>query len=83
MLWVGWPILRKFWFSLVHRALNMYTLIGLGDGGAHVVLFSGQPLREPIVPYGPFVGNSRQDIAAYAVAFQSGAMGTLEPSFSR
>jgi len=54
-----------------------------GEHGAHVVLFSGQPLREPIVPYGPFVGNSRQDIAAYAVAFQSGAMGTLEPSFSR
>jgi Cu+-exporting ATPase len=24
VLWVGWPILRKFWFSLVHRALNMY-----------------------------------------------------------
>ena len=23
VLWVGWPILRKFWFSLVHRALNM------------------------------------------------------------
>ncbi len=30
VLWVGWPILRKFWLSLVHRALNMYTLIGLG-----------------------------------------------------
>ena len=28
--WGGWPILRRFWFSLVHRALNMYTLIGLG-----------------------------------------------------
>ena len=30
VLWVGWPILRKFWLSLTHRALNMYTLIGLG-----------------------------------------------------
>ena len=30
VLWVGWPILRKFWMSLSHRALNMYTLIGLG-----------------------------------------------------
>src|ERR1019366_9156700 len=27
VLWVGWPILRKFWLSLAHRALNMYTLI--------------------------------------------------------
>jgi len=34
VLWVGWPILRKFWFSLVHRTLNMYTLIGLGVIGA-------------------------------------------------
>ncbi len=36
VLWVGWPILRKFWFSLAHRALNMYTLIGLGVGLAYV-----------------------------------------------
>src|ERR1700682_2769480 len=27
-LWVGWPILRKFWLSFTHHALNMYTLIG-------------------------------------------------------
>lgn len=36
VLWVGWPILRKFWFSLIHRALNMYTLIGLGVGLAYL-----------------------------------------------
>ena len=36
VLWVGWPILRKFWFSLMHRALNMYTLIGLGVGFAYL-----------------------------------------------
>ena len=36
VLWVGWPILRKFWLSLMHRALNMYTLIGLGVGLAYV-----------------------------------------------
>ena len=36
VLWVGWPILRKFWLSLVHHALNMYTLIGLGVGLAYL-----------------------------------------------
>jgi len=36
VLWVGWPILRKFWLSLMHRALNMYTLIGLGVGFAYL-----------------------------------------------
>ena len=34
--WAGWPILRKFWLSLAHRALNMYTLIGLGVGLAYL-----------------------------------------------
>ncbi len=36
VLWVGWPILKKFWLSLVHRELNMYTLIGLGVGLAYI-----------------------------------------------
>jgi P-type Cu+ transporter len=36
VLWVGWPILRKFWLSLIHHAHNMYTLIGLGVGLAYL-----------------------------------------------
>ncbi len=40
VLWVGWPILRKFWLSLTHRALNMYTLIGLGVGLAYLFSFA-------------------------------------------
>ncbi len=36
VLWVGGPILKKFWLSLAHRALNMYTLIGLGVGLAYL-----------------------------------------------
>jgi Cu+-exporting ATPase len=36
VLWAGWPILRKFWLSLAHWALNMYTLIGLGVGLAYL-----------------------------------------------
>jgi Cu+-exporting ATPase len=35
VLWVGWPILRKFCLSLVQRELNMYTLVGLGVGLAY------------------------------------------------
>ena len=46
VLWVGWPILHKFWLSIIHRSLNMYTLIGLGVGLAYLfslaaVLFPG------------------------------------------
>ena len=36
VLWVGWPILRKFALSLIHWALNMYTLIGLGVALAYL-----------------------------------------------
>jgi len=45
VLWSGWPILRKFWLSLANRALNMYTLIGLGVGLAY--LFSLAALFAP------------------------------------
>src|SRR5665213_2350443 len=30
ILWAGWPLLVKGWQSVVHRSLNMFTLIGLG-----------------------------------------------------
>ncbi|HEX5739310.1 MAG TPA: pirin-like C-terminal cupin domain-containing protein [Hydrogenophaga sp.] len=54
-----------------------------GAQGAHAVCFSGLPLREPVVPYGLSIGNSREDIATYAHAFQSGAMGELKAFFIR
>jgi Cu+-exporting ATPase len=46
VLWIGWPILRKFWLSITGWNLNMYTLIGLGVGLAYLfslaaVLFPG------------------------------------------
>jgi redox-sensitive bicupin YhaK (pirin superfamily) len=33
-----------------------------GQGGARFLLISGAPFGEPIVPYGPFVMNTRQEI---------------------
>ena len=33
-LWVGWPLLVRGWVSIVHRSLNMFTLIALGTGAA-------------------------------------------------
>ena len=38
VLWVGAPVLRKFWLSLAHRALNTYPLNGLGVGLAYVFI---------------------------------------------
>ena len=43
VLWVGWPILRKFWISLANRNLNMYTLIGLGVALAYLFSLAARP----------------------------------------
>jgi Cu+-exporting ATPase len=36
VLWCGWPFFVRGWYSLVHRSLNMFTLIALGVGVAYV-----------------------------------------------
>jgi len=35
VLWGGWPFFARGWQSLVHRSLNMFTLIALGTGAAY------------------------------------------------
>ena len=35
VLWGGWPFFVRGWQSLVHRSLNMFTLIALGTGLAY------------------------------------------------
>jgi Cu+-exporting ATPase len=34
VLWGAWPFFERGWSSLVHRSLNMFTLIALGIGAA-------------------------------------------------
>ena len=35
VLWGGWPFFQRGWASIVHRSLNMFTLIALGVGAAY------------------------------------------------
>ena len=46
VLWGGWPFFVRGWGSIVHRSLNMFTLIAMGTGAAFAfsvfaVLFPG------------------------------------------
>ncbi|HEX6201494.1 MAG TPA: heavy metal translocating P-type ATPase, partial [Thermoanaerobaculia bacterium] len=36
VLWGGWPFFVRAWRSVVHKSLNMFTLIGLGTAVAYV-----------------------------------------------
>jgi len=36
VLWGGWPFFERGWASIVHRSLNMFTLISIGTGAAYL-----------------------------------------------
>lgn len=43
-----------------------------GEGGAHVLLLRGTPLREPVANYGPFVMNTAEEIETAIREYQDG-----------
>jgi Cu+-exporting ATPase len=36
VVWCGWPFFERGWASVVHRSLNMFTLIAMGTGAAYL-----------------------------------------------
>jgi P-type Cu+ transporter len=71
VLWAGWPFFVRAWQSLVHRSLNMFTLIGLGVGVAY--LYS---VVAALVP-GIFPAAFRDQAGAVPVYFEAAAAITV------
>ncbi|POT57944.1 quercetin 2,3-dioxygenase [Citrobacter amalonaticus] len=59
-------------FSLVGEKLHLEA-----SSDASVLLLSGEPLNEPIVGYGPFVMNTKEEIAEAIRDFNSGHFGQI------
>lgn len=64
--------------ALPHRAAGILSSgdrvrVVAGASGARVLLLAGKPIGEPVVQYGPFVMNTRQEIEQAIHDYQSGA----------
>jgi redox-sensitive bicupin YhaK (pirin superfamily) len=65
---------------LAHRSAGLLSSnedsmrVEAGPKGARVLLLAGKPLREPVVQYGPFVMNTRQEIEQAIADYQAGTL---------
>ncbi len=71
VLWAGWPFFERAWASVVHRSLNMFSLIALGTGAAY--LYS---LVATFLP-GIFPAGFREMDSTVAVYFEAAAVITV------
>lgn len=55
-----------------------FQVRSVGERGARFLLLGGTPLREPVVRYGPFVMNTREEIHQAIRDAQSGRLGRIE-----
>ncbi len=64
---------------LPHRAAGLLSdgdsiRIEAGENGARVLLLAGKPIGEPVVQYGPFVMNTREEIEQAIADYQAGSL---------
>jgi redox-sensitive bicupin YhaK (pirin superfamily) len=64
---------------LKHRAAGVLSAgdrvrVRAGDEGARLLLLAAKPLREPVVQYGPFVMNTREEIEQALADYRDGRL---------
>jgi redox-sensitive bicupin YhaK (pirin superfamily) len=63
--------------ALFDRAGGNVTVRNEGREPLSFLLIAGEPIREPVARYGPFVMNSREELVQAVDDFRNGRMGEL------
>ena len=71
VLWAGWPFFERGWASVVHRSLNMFTLIAMGAGSAYLYSVAA------VVAPGIFPAAFRDMSGSLALYFEAAAVITV------
>jgi len=71
VLWGGWPFFERGWASIVHRSLNMFTLVSMGTGAAY--LYSLAAVAAP----GLFPASFRDAAGNLGLYFEAAAVITV------
>ena len=60
------------WFNHPNGSGMSELRVVASESGARLVVYAGQPQGDPIVSYGPFIGDTKQDIARLFAEYRAG-----------
>jgi redox-sensitive bicupin YhaK (pirin superfamily) len=69
---VGDDVLHAGQVGWLAPAASANLVLAAGERGARLMLYAGEPIREPLVHHGPFVAGSRIEIAELYRGFRNG-----------